>query len=274
MAVKKFKPTTPGLRYKTVIKTEGLSKNKPHKSLVKIYNAKAGRNNYGRKTVRHRGGGHKRRYRLIDFLRNKKDIPATVKSIEYDPNRNANISLVCYADGEYRYILAPEGLKPGAKVISGENVATEIGNASPLGNLPFGIDVHNIELYPGRGGQFVRSAGAFASIAGRDGKYTIIKMPSGELRKVLNTCYATIGAVGNSEYELLTLGKAGRSRWLGKRPSVRGVAMNPVDHPHGGGEGKASGGRHPVTPWGKHTKGKKTRSVKRTTSKFIIKGRK
>jgi len=276
MAVKKFKPTTPTQRYKTVIKTIDSTANEPCKMLLAPIKEKAGRNNSGQVTVRRRGGGHKRRYRVIDFKRNKFDIPAKVEKIEYDPNRSANIALLCYADGERRYILAPEKLAEGQTIIasSTSNIEIEPGNAAPLGSIPIGTNIHNIELNAGKGGQLARSAGVFGTISGKDEHYTVVKMPSGEVRKVHNKCMATVGVVGNHEHELLTIGKAGRNRWLGKRPKVRGVAMNPVDHPLGGGEGRSSGGRHPVTPWGKPTKGKKTRNPKKPSQKFIMKKRK
>lgn len=270
MAIKRFNPNTPTLRYQTVLKSDEITSKEPYKPLLVYLKETAGRNNYGRITVRRRGGGHKRRYRIVDFRRAKMNIPATVETIEYDPNRSANIALICYADGARSYIIAPQGLKVGQKIVSGEKVEIEIGNAAPIGTLPIGANVHNIELTLGRGGQIARSAGSFAIITGRDGDYTIVKLPSGEARKIHNRCMATIGVVGNHEHELVSVGKAGRSRWLGKRPRVRGVAMNPVDHPLGGGEGKTSGGRHPVTPWGKPTRGKKTRNKRKTSERFII----
>lgn len=270
MPIKRFRPKTPTLRYKTVLQSDEVTESQPHKPLLTYLKETAGRNNHGRITVRRRGGGHKRRYRIIDFRRNKLNIPAVVETIEYDPNRSANIALVCYADGARSYIIAPKGLKVGQKIVSGDKVEIEIGNAAPIGTLPIGANVHNIELTLGRGAQLARSAGAFAIISGRDGEYTIIKLPSGETRKVHSRCIATIGVVGNHEHELVSIGKAGRSRWLGKRPRVRGVAMNPVDHPLGGGEGKTSGGRHPVTPWGKPTRGKKTRNKRKTSERFIV----
>lgn len=272
MAIKRFNPNTPTLRYKTVLKSSEVTATEPYKPLLTYLKETAGRNNHGRITVRRRGGGHKRRYRIIDFRRNKMNVPAIVETVEYDPNRSANIALVCYADGARAYIIAPQGLQVGQKIISGEKVEIEVGNAAPIGTLPIGANVHNIELTLGRGGQLARSAGSFAVITGRDGEYTIVKLPSGEARKIHSRCMATIGIVGNHEHELVSIGKAGRSRWLGKRPRVRGVAMNPVDHPHGGGEGRTSGGRHPVTPWGIPTKGYKTRSNKRTQD-LIIKRR-
>jgi large subunit ribosomal protein L2 len=270
MPIKRFRPKTPTLRYKTVLQSNEVTTSEPHKPLLTYLKETAGRNNHGRITVRRRGGGHKRRYRIIDFRRNKLNIPAVVETIEYDPNRSANIALVCYTDGARSYIIAPQGLKVGQKIISGDKVEIEVGNAAPIGTLPIGANVHNIELTLGRGAQLARSAGAFAIISGRDGEYTIVKLPSGETRKIHNRCIATIGIVGNHEHELVSIGKAGRSRWLGKRPRVRGVAMNPVDHPLGGGEGKTSGGRHPVTPWGKPTRGKKTRNKRKTSERFIV----
>lgn len=270
MAIKRFKPTTPSQRFKNVVVSEQITTNEYYKPLVKGIHDGSGRNNQGRITVRRRGGGHKRKYRIIDFLRNKNDVPGKVETIEYDPNRTANIALVCYADGERRYIIAPDGLKKDQTVIKSDKVDIEPGNAAPIGNLPVGTNVHNVELVLGRGAQMARSAGTFATISGHDKGYTIVKLPSGEVRKVNSRCVATIGVVSNSEHELLSIGKAGRSRWMGLRPKVRGVAMNPVDHPLGGGEGKTSGGRHPVTPWGKPTKGKKTRNKRKTSSKFII----
>lgn len=270
MAIKRFKPNTPTQRYKSVLRSSEVSGGEPHKPLLKYLKETAGRNNQGRITSRRRGGGHKRRYRVVDFRRNKMNIPAIVEAIQYDPNRSANIALVCYADGARAYILAAQGLKVGQKVIASEKVENEVGNAAPIGTLPIGANVHNVELTLGRGGQLARSAGAFAIISGHDGEYTIIKLPSGETRKVHNRCIATLGVVGNHEYNLVSIGKAGRSRWLGLRPRVRGVAMNPVDHPLGGGEGRTSGGRHPVTPWGKQTRGKKTRNKRKVSERFII----
>ncbi|MBV6492884.1 MAG: 50S ribosomal protein L2 [Turneriella sp.] len=270
MAIKRFKPNTPTQRYKSVLRSDEVTESRPHKALLTFKKETAGRNNQGRITSRRRGGGHKRRFRIIDFRRNKVNIPATVETIEYDPNRSANIALVCYADGARAYIIAPQGLKVGQKIISAPKVEIEVGNAAPLSALPIGAHIHNVELTLGRGGQLARSAGTFAIISGRDGDYTIIKLPSGETRKVHNRCMATIGVVGNHEHELVSLGKAGRSRWLGLRPRVRGVAMNPVDHPLGGGEGKTSGGRHPVSPWGQPTRGYKTRNKRKTSERFII----
>jgi len=274
MAIKRFKPTTPTQRFKTVVRTADVRENAPFKALVAGKFDRAGRNNDGRITVRRRGGGHKRKYRTIDFLRDKKGVTARVESLEYDPNRTALIALVCYKDGERRYIIAPEGLKAGQEIIANDQVDIEPGNTAPIGNLPIGANIHNIELVLGRGAQIARSAGSFATISGRDKGYTIIKMPSGEVRKINDHCIATVGIVSNGEHELLSIGKAGRNRWLGHRPKVRGVVMNPVDHPHGGGEGKTSGGRHPVTPWGKKTKGKKTRNKRKSGSNLIISRRK
>jgi len=270
MAIKRFKPITPTQRFKSVIQHENLSNVEPYKPLTVKVHDRAGRSSNGQISVRRRGGGHKRRYRIIDFNRDKLNIEGKVETIEYDPNRTAHIALVCYVDGERRYILAPNGLKVGDKILSHDKIEIEPGNSAPLEFIPIGTNIHNIELTLGKGGQLARSAGTFATISGRDGKYTIIKLPSGEVRKVNGRCRATVGVVSNGEHELLSLGKAGRSRWLGLRPKVRGVAMNPVDHPLGGGEGKTSGGRHPVSPWGKPTKGKKTRNKRKTTSKYII----
>lgn len=273
MAIKKYKPTTPGRRFMTsVVRTEG-SKNSPHKPLIRKLTKSGGRDNRGHLAIRHRGGGHKRRYRLIDFRRDKIGIPAKVETIEYDPNRSANIALVCYADGERRYIIAPHDLQVGAKVISSETADIQPGNCMPMTAIPLGTTLHNIELRPGKGGQMVRSAGGGAQLMAREGSYALLRLPSGEMRKVLARCFATIGQVSNLEHDKENIGKAGRNRWKGWRPTVRGVVMNPVDHPHGGGEGRTSGGRHPVTPWGVPTKGKKTRSNSRT-DKFIVRRRK
>lgn len=275
MAIKKYKPTTNGRRGMTSLDFSEITTDKPEKSLLAPLNKKAGRNNQGRITTRHKGGGHKRLYRIIDFKRDKDGIPGRVASIEYDPNRTANIALIHYADGEKRYILAPKGLKVGMEIMSGPDADIKIGNALPLANIPVGQTIHNIELKPGRGGQLVRAAGAEAQLLGKEGKYAIVKLASGETRMILLTCRATIGQVGNVEHELVNIGKAGRSRWLGKRPSVRGSVMNPVDHPHGGGEGKAPIGRKsPVTPWGKPTLGYKTRKKNKPSDKFIIRRRK
>jgi len=274
MAVKKYKPVTPSRRYFSVVDSSDITRDKPHKPLTKGKKRISGRNNYGRMTVRSRGGGHKRLYRVIDFKRDKRDVEAKVVSIEYDPNRSARIALLYYLDGEKRYILAPDGLKVGDRVVAGEKVKLSVGNAMPLANIPVGTIVHNVELNPGRGGQLARSAGTFVQLVGKEGKHCIIKLPSGETRILHKNCSATIGQIGNQDHFNISLGKAGRSRWLGKRPKVRGVAMNPVDHPHGGGEGKTSGGRHPVTPWGKPTKGYKTRKKNKLSDRYIISKRK
>lgn len=274
MALKAFKPNTPGLRQKTVLVRSEITASKPEKSLTRNLHQNSGRDTFGRISVRRRGGGHKRAYRIIDFKRDKYGVPGTVKTIEYDPNRSANIALVFYADGEKRYIIAPKGLVVGAKIVSGPNAPLSIGNALPLKNIPLGLTVHNIELTLGRGGQLVRSAGLGATIVAKEGSYVTLRLPSGEMRMVFGECYATIGELGNEDHMNVSLGKAGTSRHLGKRPKVRGVVMNPVDHPHGGGEGKTAAGRHPVTPWGKPTKGAKTRSKKNPSNKFIVKKRK
>jgi large subunit ribosomal protein L2 len=272
MAVKQFKPTTPSRRYYSVADYSALSKKKPEKGLLAKKSRTGGRNNRGRMTNINKGGGHKRRYRLIDFKRNKRDIPGNVTAIEYDPNRTARIALITYVDGEKRYILAPDRLKVGMTVSAGEKAPIQAGNSLPLRAIPTGESVHNIELKPGKGGQLVRSAGTAAQLAAKEGKYAFIKLPSGEMRKILAECYATVGSVSHPEHKNIKLGKAGRSRWLGRRPHTRGVAKNPVDHPMGGGEGKSAGGRHPCTPAGKPTKGYKTRSNKRT-DKFIVRKR-
>ena len=264
MPVKKFKPTSPGVRFQTKLDFSDLSPVRPEKRLTVGLRATGGRNNQGRATSRFMGGGHKRLYRIIDFRRDKQDIPAKVASIEYDPNRTARIALLHYADGEKRYILAPNGLAVGATVVSGPGADILPGNALPLRAIPLGTTIHNIELTRGKGGQLVRSAGSAAQLMAKEGAYAQVRLPSGEVREVHNECYATIGQVGNLDHENVSIGKAGRSRWLGQRPHVRGVAMNPVDHPLGGGEGKTSGGRHPVSPWGLPTKGYKTRNNKRT----------
>ncbi len=271
MALIKTKPTSPGRRHLIKIARD-LHKGKPHEALLLPKTRKDGRNNQGRITTRHQGGGHKRHYRIIDFKRNKDSIPGIVERLEYDPNRTANIALILYADGERRYILAPKGLAIGANILSGMDVPMNAGNCMPLRNIPIGTVVHGVELKPGKGAQLARSAGASTQLVAREGVYATLKLRSGEMRKVLADCRATIGEVGNEEHNLQVLGKAGASRWRGKRPTVRGVAMNPVDHPHGGGEGKTSGGRHPVSPWGTPTKGYKTRHNKRT-SKMIIRSR-
>lgn len=274
MGIKKYKPTSPGLRGMTTLTNEDITRNKPEKSLLRPLKKNSGRNMHGRITVRHRGGGSKRKYRVIDFKRNKDGIQARVYSIEYDPNRTANIALLVYKDGEKRYILAPVGLKVGDILESGENADIKVGNALPIVNIPVGTLIHNIELQPGKGGQLVRSAGNVAQLMAKEGKYAQVRLPSGEVRMVLINCKATIGQVGNIDHENVTIGKAGRKRWMGRRPKVRGVVMNPVDHPHGGGEGKSPIGRpSPVTPWGKPTLGYKTRKKKNRTDKFIIKRR-
>ncbi len=272
MGIKTYKPVTSSQRFKTGFTFDEITSNTPEKSLVKRLGKKAGRNSNGRITCRHKGGGHKRRYRLIDFKRNKDGVPAKVVSIEYDPNRSARIALLQYMDGEKRYILAPSGLKVGQKVMSGEGAEIEAGNALPLKKIPLGTIVHNIEMKVKKGGQLARSAGAGAQILAKEGDYCQIKLNSSEVRKIHQECKATIGQVGNTEHSILSIGKAGRSRWLGKRPTVRGVAMNPVDHPMGGGEGRSSGGRHPCTPWGKPTKGYKTRK-KKESDRYIVKRR-
>ena len=274
MPIRKLKPTSPGRRFQTVSTFEEVTATRPEKSLTVGLHKKAGRNNNGRITLRRRGGGHKRLYRVIDFRRDKLDMVATVTTIEYDPNRSARIALLRYADGEKRYILAPLGINVGDAVIAGERADIKPGNALPMSRIPVGTLVHNIELHPGRGGTFCRSAGTFAQVVAREGKYVTLRMPSGEVRKVLAAGMASIGQVGNIQHENISLGKAGRSRWLGRRPKVRGVAMNPVDHPLGGGEGRSSGGRHPVTPWGVPTKGYKTRARKKASSKLIVNRRK
>ncbi|MCW8857382.1 MAG: 50S ribosomal protein L2 [Kangiella sp.] len=272
MAIVKAKPTSPGRRFVIKVVNPDLHKGKPEAGLLEKKSKNGGRNNNGRITVRHVGGGHKQHYRVIDFKRNKDGIPAKVERLEYDPNRSAHIALVCYSDGERRYIIAPKGLKAGDPIISGDAAPIKTGNTLPMRNIPVGSVVHNIELKPGKGAQMARSAGAYAQIVARDSAYVTLRLRSGEMRKVLAECRATIGEVGNSEHMLRSLGKAGAKRWRGVRPTVRGVAMNPVDHPHGGGEGRTSGGRHPVSPWGVPTKGKKTRSNKRT-DKLIVRRR-
>jgi large subunit ribosomal protein L2 len=272
MGIKTNRPTSAGRRFQTCSTFEEVTTKEAEKGLLKPLNRRAGRNAMGRITVRHRGGGHKRKYRVIDFRRDKEGISALVNSIEYDPNRSANIALLHYVDGEKRYILAPHGLQAGDQVISGPSVEIRTANTIPLRQIPLGTYIHNIELNIGHGGQLVRSAGSQAQLMAKEGKYAQIKLPSGEVRMVLQDCKATIGQVGNIDHENISIGKAGRNRWLGKRPRVRGVAMNPVDHPHGGGEGKSSGGRHPVTPWGVPTKGYKTR-VKKSTDRLIVKRR-
>ncbi len=273
MAVKKLRPTTPGQRFRLAPVFETVTKDKPEKSLTQSLKSKGGRNNQGKMTVRNVGGGHKKKLRLIDFKRDKTNIPATVKAIEYDPNRSARIALLYYADGEKRYILAPQGIKVDDSLLSGSGIAPEVGNAMPLSDIPLGTIIHNIELKPGKGGALARSAGSYAQLVAREGKYSTIKLPSGEVRMVLNTCFATVGTVSNADYMNIRLGKAGRNRWLGKRPRVRGVAMNPVDHPMGGGEGRSSGG-HPRSRNGLYAKGKKTRNPNKYSNKLIVTKRK
>ena len=272
MGLKTYKPTSAGRRFQTTLDFSDLTKKEPEKSLLLPKKRTGGRNAYGRITSRYIGGGHKRMYRIIDFRREKRDIAARVASLEYDPNRSANIALLTYADGEKRYILAPQDLKVGDTVMSGERADIMPGNALPLKNIPLGTLVHNLEMKPGKGGQLIRSAGSAGQLMAKEGNYATLKMPSGEVRLIHVSCFATVGQVGNLDQENVTLGKAGRKRWLGRNPRVRGVAMNPVDHPLGGGEGKSSGGRHPVTPWGVPTKGYKTRQNK-ATDRFIVKRR-
>ncbi|MDP6615232.1 MAG: 50S ribosomal protein L2 [Candidatus Marinimicrobia bacterium] len=274
MGIRQLKPVTAGSRFASRPDFADLTTDKPEKSLTKSLRKKGGRNNHGRITIRHRGGGHKRRYRIIDFKRNKFDIPGKVATVEYDPNRSAYISLVHYQDGEKRYILAPVGIKVGDPVLSGDSAPLKIANTLPLKNIPAGLLVHNVEMVPGKGGQMVRCAGAFAQVMAHSDGFCTLKLPSGEVRMVREQCLATIGQVGNRTHEQVVSGKAGRSRWLGRRPTVRGVVMNPVDHPHGGGEGKSSGGRHPSTPWGKPTKGYKTRKRNKKSNEMIVKRRK
>lgn len=271
--IKKAKPTSPGRRHVVGVKNTELHTGKPFKGLVEAKKQSAGRNNTGRITVRHRGGGHKKHYRIVDFRRNKDGIEAKVERIEYDPNRSANIALVLYTDGERRYVIAPKGLSKGMSIFSGERVDVAVGNCMPLRSIPLGTVIHNIEMKPKKGAQMIRSAGTFAQLVGKDNTHAIIRLKSGEMRRILLECRAVIGVVSNSEHSLKVLGKAGATRWRGIRPTVRGVAMNPVDHPHGGGEGRSSGGRHPVSPWGMPTKGYKTRSKKRST-KHIVQKRK
>ena len=274
MAIKVYKAITNGRRNMTSLDFVEITTNKPEKSLLAPLPKKAGRNNQGKITVRHHGGGHKKQYRIIDFKRNKDNVPAKVATIEYDPNRSANIALLHYVDGEKRYIIAPKELKVGQILVSGETADIKVGNALPLANIPVGTLIHNIELKPGKGGQLVRSAGASAQVLGKEGKYVLVRLKSGEVRMILATCRATIGEVGNEQHGLVNIGKAGRTRWLGKRPTVRGSVMNPNDHPHGGGEGRTSIGRKsPMSPWGKPTLGKKTRSKKARSNKFIVRAR-
>ena len=272
MAIKTYKPTSPGRRFQTCSDFEEITAAKPEKSLLRPLKKSGGRNVNGRMTSRHIGGGHKRRYRLIDFRRDKIDIPARVASVEYDPNRSARIALLNYEDGEKRYILAPDKIVVGDVVVSGERADIKPGNTIPLKNIPLGTLIHNVELKIGRGGQIIRSAGSYGQLMAKEGEYAQVRLPSGEVRKIFLACKATIGQIGNIEHENISIGKAGRTRWLGKRPKVRGVAMNPIDHPMGGGEGKSSGGRHPCTPWGVPTKGHKTRTNK-STDKYIVKRR-
>jgi len=269
MALKTFKPSTPGQRQLVLVDRSELHKGRPVKKLTEGLRSKGGRNNHGRITMRWRGGGHKQRYRLVDFARRKFDMVATVERLEYDPNRTAFIALIKYDDGEQSYILAPQRLQPGDKVVSGERVDIKPGNAMPLKNIPVGTIVHNVELKPAAGGQLARSAGTYVQLVGRDAGLALLRMSSGEVRMVRTECMATIGAVSNPDQQNISIGKAGRNRWKGRKPSVRGVAMNPIDHPHGGGEGRTSGGRHPVTPWGKSTKGKKTRHNKKTDGMIL-----
>jgi large subunit ribosomal protein L2 len=273
MPIRKMNPTSPGQRFQTVQLFDEITATQPHKPLTEPIHSTGGRNNQGHLTSWWRGGGHKRTYRIIDFKRDKHGIPAKVSTVEYDPNRSARIALLTYADGEKRYILQPAGLQVGETIVSGPAVDILRGNALPLKNIPLGTQIHNVELRPGKGGQIARSAGSSVQLVAKEGTYASVKMPSGEIRRIFIECYATIGQVGNIEHENVSIGKAGRSRWLGQRPHVRGVAMNPVDHPLGGGEGKTSGGRHPVSPWGMPTKGYKTRNRK-STDKFIVQRRK
>jgi large subunit ribosomal protein L2 len=273
MALKSFKPTSPGVRFMTRLDFAEVTEKRPEKSLTRGMTKTGGRNNEGHQTLRFRGGGHKRLYRTIDFRRDKRGIAARVASIEYDPNRSARIALLVYADGEKRYILAPDGLAVGSTLVAAEKAEIVPGNALPLKSIPLGALVHNVELKPGHGGQIVRAAGSGAQVMAKEGKYVTLRLPSGEMRLVLAACWATVGQVGNVDHSNVSIGKAGRTRWAGRRPHVRGTAMNPVDHPHGGGEGKTKGGRHPVSPWGQPTKGYKTRRNKRTT-RFIVKRRK
>ena len=273
MALKKYKPTSPGRRFMSVSSFEEVTKSKPEKSLTEPLKKTGGRNNNGRITTRHQGGGHKRRYRVIDFKRTKDGVPAKVAAIEYDPNRSARIALLHYADGAKSYIIAPARIRVGATVESGPTADIKPGNALPLENIPTGTMVHNVELKPGQGAKMARSAGSSVQLVAKDAGYAVLRVPSGEMRRVLLTCRATVGQVGNADHENQSIGKAGRSRWLGKRPAVRGSAMNPVDHPHGGGEGKSKGGRHPVTPWGVPTLGKRTRAKHKESNNLIVRGR-
>ena len=274
MSLKIFNPTTPAARYAALPDSREVTKKRPEKALLRHRKAKSGRNVYGRVTVRHRGGGHKRFLRLVDFRRDKRDIPARVAAIEYDPNRSARLALLHYRDGEKRYILATLNMKVGMEVVAGANVEPTEGNSLPLAHIPLGLPVHNLELVPGRGAQMVRGAGQSAQIMAREGEFAHVKLPSGEIRRIHTTCYATVGQVGNLDHQNVVLGKAGRKRWLGIRPTVRGVAMNPIDHVMGGGEGRTSGGGHPRSPWGQLAKGKKTRNRKKTSGRFILQRRK
>ena len=274
MALKKYKPVTPGQRFKVISAYDDITTNKPEKSLLAPKHSTGGRNSSGKMTIRYRGGGHKQMYRLIDFKRNKDGVPATVKTIEYDPNRSARIALLFYADGEKRYIVAPHGIKVGQQIVSGSGVAPDLGNCLPVGEIPFGSIIHNIEMRPGQGGKIARSAGSYAQLMSRDGRYAIIKLPSGEVRMIHVNCRAMIGQVGNLDLMNVKMGKAGKKRYKGFRPHVRGVAQNPVDHPMGGGEGRESGGGHPVSPWGKLAKGKRTRNPRKNSKKFIVERRK
>lgn len=274
MGIKKYKPTSPGVRFRTGDDHKDITSTEPYKPLTTGLKKKSGRNTYGRITVRHKGGGHKKLYRVIDFKRDKEKVPAKVKTIEYDPNRSARIALLSYLDGEYRYIIAPIGLKVGDTILSGSDADIKPGNSLMLKDIPVGTVIHNVEMRPGKGGQLARSAGTYSQLLSKEGKYCHLRLPSGEIRLVLAECKATIGQVSNPEHENISIGKAGRSRWLGVRPTVRGVAMNPIDHPHGGGEGRTSGGRHPVSPWGLPTKGYKTRKKNKPSNKYIITKRK
>ena len=273
MGIKTYKPTSPGRRFQTSDNFEEITKKSPERSLLSPLRKTGGRNSYGRVTAWHRGGGHKRQYRIIDFKRDKDGIPAKVAGIEYDPNRSANIALLHYVDGEKRYILAPVGLVAGDQVLSGENAEIQVGNTLPLKRIPLGSHIHNLEMKIGKGGQLIRSAGTYGTVMAKEGRYAQVKLPSGEVRMILQECKATLGQIGRVQHENISIGKAGRKRWMGKRPHVRGVAMNPIDHPMGGGEGKSSGGRHPCTPWGVPTKGYKTRK-NRQSDKYIVKSRK
>lgn len=274
MGLKTYNPKTPGLRHRTSLDLSDITKSSPEKSLTTGQSEKAGRGQKGQISVRRRGGGHKQRYRVIDFRRDKHGVPGKIAAIEYDPNRSANIALVFYADGEKRYIIAPAGIKVGQTIMSGDSATPDLGNALPLAKIPLGTSIHNIELQLGKGAQLARSAGAYANVAAKEGDYVTLKLPSGEMRMVHARCFATVGTVGNADHMNEALGKAGRARWLGRRPAVRGVVMNPIDHPHGGGEGKTAAGQHPVSPTGVLTKGYKTRKKRKSSSRFILKRRK